>query len=102
MSMGTYRPTWLHRLGDAYLAYKGIPPAALYPVRQGVQSGYLTFPGWDYLEKETRENRKDEQRVKVAVTSPWVYADVQLIANLFSTSSLIVKERVGDKLEDVD
>jgi HK97 family phage portal protein len=31
-----------------------------------------------------------------------VYADIQLIANLFSTSTIIVKERKGDKLEDVD
>ena len=34
------------------------------------------------------------------VTSPWVYADVQLLANLFSTSDLLVKERIADKMED--
>jgi HK97 family phage portal protein len=80
-----------------------IQPGALYPPQQRSTAGYLTFPGWDVLERQAQnEEQKDLARAKTAVTSPWVYADVQLIANLFSTSELIVKERRGTKLEDVE
>jgi phage portal protein BeeE len=48
------------------------------------------------------DGQKDLQRAKTAITSPWVFADVQAIANEFSTSELIVKERRGTKLEDVE
>lgn len=97
-----YNRNILHRLGDALSAFKGLPsPAQMYtPQQQNVQTGFLTFPGWNYL--ENRANDKDEQRAKTAVNSPWVFADISAIANEFSASELIVKERKGTKLEDVD
>lgn len=103
--MGTYRPNIFHRLGDAWSVLKGVPiqPGMLYPPRSNIGAGFLTWPGWDEYEKRAMDdNQKDMQRAKTAVTSPWVFADVQAIANEFSTSQLIVKERIGTKLEDVD
>lgn len=105
MSMGTFQPNFFHRMGDAWAAFKGIPvqPGALYPPQQRSSTGFLTFPGWSELERRAEdEGRKDLVRAKTAVTSPWVFADVQAIANEFSTSELIVKERRGAKLEDVE
>src|SRR5260221_33705 len=73
------------------------------PPQQRNSMGYLTFPGWDVLERQAQdEGRRDLVRAKLATTSPWVFADVQAIANEFSTSELIVKERTGTKLEDVE
>lgn len=102
--IGTYRPNMLHRLGDAWNALKGVEPGQFYPPpRQSSSPFYLTFPGWDVIEREAlAEGQKDMQRAKTATTSPWVFADVQAIANEFSTSELIVKERRGTKLEDVE
>lgn len=104
--IGTYRPNMLHRMGDAWNALKGVSvqPGLLYPPpRQNSGIGYLTFPGWEILQqRDEAEGQKDMQRAKTAVTSPWVFADVQAIANEFSTSELIVKERRGTKLEDVE
>ncbi len=105
MSIGTFRPNFLHRLGDAWSALKGVPnPGVFYPPQnrnQGV--GYINWPGWEIFSKQQEaEGQKDLARAKVAVTSPWVYADVQAIANEFSTSELVIKERRGTKLEDID
>ena len=105
MSIGTFRPNLFHRLGDAWSALKGVPnPGVFYPPqpqRGGI--GPINWPGWEIWSRENQEEgRKDLERAKVAVTSPWVYADVQAIANEFSTSQLIIKERRGTKLEDVE
>lgn len=102
--IGTYRPNMFHRLGDAWNALKGVELGMLYPPpKQNSATQFLTFPGWDVLEREAlAEGQKDLQRAKTATTSPWVYADVQAIANEFSTSDLIVKERRGAKLEDIE
>ncbi len=103
--IGTYRPNLLHRLGDAWNAIKGIPnPGIFYPPQRSNQGiGNINWIGWENWERENQEEgRKDLARAKVAVTSPWVYADVQAIANEFSTSELIIKERRGTKLEDVE
>ena len=104
--MGTYRPNIFHRLGHAWDAFKAIPnPAELYPPgpQRTQGAGFINWPGWEIFEKQAQsEGQKDLIRSKVAVTSPWVYADVQAIANEFSTAELIIKERRGDKLEDVD
>lgn len=97
-----YNRNILHRLGDAVSAFtKGLPsPSQLYPPQGQIQSGFLTFPGWDYLDKHTQD--KDEQRAKTAIASPWVFADISAIANEFSAADLLVKERKGTGLEDVD
>jgi HK97 family phage portal protein len=104
--IGTYRPNLFHRLGDAWSALKGVPiqPGALYPPpQQNRSSGWINWEGWPAFEKQGQnENQRDLARARVAVTSPWVFADIQAIANEFSTAELIVKERRGDKLEDVD
>ena len=106
MSIGTFRPNFLHRLGDAWSALKGVPnPGLFYPPspQRGQSTGWINWQGWEAFEKqEQTEGRKDLERAKLAVTSPWVYADVQAIANEFSTSQLIIKERRGTKLEDVE
>lgn len=104
--IGTVQKNFFHRIGDAWSAFKGVPvePGMLYPPQnRGGFSGYITFPGYDVLEREgADQNERDLKRAKLATTSPWVFADVQAIANEFSTAELVVKERKGDKLEDVE
>ncbi len=106
MAMGTFRPNFLHRLGNAWAALKSAPdPGIFYPPqpRQGQSTSWINWQGWEAFEKQAQtEGQKDLERAKLAVTSPWVYADVQAIANEFSTSELIIKERRGTKLEDVE
>ena len=106
MSIGTFRPNFLHRLGNAWDAMKGVPnPGMLYPPspQRGQSTGWINWQGWPEFERQAQaEGQKDLARAKLAVTSPWVYADVQAIANEFSTSELIIKERRGTKLEDVE
>jgi HK97 family phage portal protein len=98
---GTVQRNLLHRLGDAWTAFKAVPtPAQLYPPRQGVSTSYLTFPGWDRVEADA--GGQDEARVKRAVQSTSVFANMRAIATEFSSSELIVKERKGTKLEDVE
>jgi HK97 family phage portal protein len=103
------KDSWLLRTASAFAQIERsikarVEPGALYPAtRQNSGIGYLTFPGWDVLEREAQaEGQKDLTRAKTATSSPWVYADVQAIANEFSTSELIIKERRGTKLEDVE
>jgi HK97 family phage portal protein len=101
MTSGTVQRNLLHRLGDAWTAFKAVPtPAQLYPPRQGVSTSYLTFPGWDRVEADA--GGQDEARVKRAVQSTSVFANMRAIATEFSSSELIVKERKGTKLEDVE
>src|SRR5512138_3788167 len=102
----TYHRNVLHRLGDAWAAFKAAPvdPGALYvPPQASNSTGWINWRGWDAFEKQGQnEAQRDRARARTAVTSPWVFADVQAIANEFSTAELIIKERKGDKLEDVD
>lgn len=102
--------TWLQRISASLSAvdhaWKAAPTAAdLYPpgaTSGGVPTFPIVFPGWPATEASAGGNRQDEQRAKVAVTSPWVFSDVTAIANEISAAELIVKERRGNKLEDVD
>ena len=105
------KQSWLMRTATTLAAVErsikaaNVNPGELYPPRpnQGMSTGWINWQGWDQFEKQSQtEGMRDLQRAKTAVTSPWVFADVQAIANEFSTSELIVKERRGDKLEDVD
>lgn len=96
-----FRPNFLTRLGAAIDAFKGVPtPAQLFPPNPGIQTGYLTFPGWAAL--DARAGVQDEARVRTSVRSTSVFANMQAIAHEFASSELIVKERSGDGLEDVD
>jgi phage portal protein BeeE len=99
-----YNRNILHRLGDAWQALKQAPaqPGQLYPAQSSVPTSYLTFPGWAELESRGPNNNADEQRVRQAVQSTSVYSDMQTIANELSAAELVVKERKGDKLEDVE
>jgi HK97 family phage portal protein len=99
----TYHRNILHRLGDALNAFKALPPpGSLYPPPQNNNStGWINWEGWEKFETQQQGDR-DKANAKKAVRSPWVFADVQAIANEFSTAELIIKERRGDKLEDVD
>lgn len=105
MSAGT---SWLTRIGatfaDTRSAWKAAPPkpGALYAPPQNQTYYPISFPGWAEWEARGQSQSKDEQRVKTAIQSPWVFANIQAIANEFSTSELIIKERTGTKLEDVE
>jgi HK97 family phage portal protein len=106
MSMGTQNRNVFHRLGDAWQAFKAAPePGLFYPPgpNRGQSTGWINWRGWPEFEAQAQdEGRRDMIRARTAVTSPWVYSDVRAIAAEFSTSTLIVKERRGDKLEDVE
>lgn len=99
---GTVSKNIFHRLGDAWQAFKATPsPAQLYPPHPNIQTGYLTFPGWSVLESQGQGNNQDERRVRKAIQSPSVFANMRAIATEFSSSELVVKERIDAKLEDV-
>ena len=108
MTFGTvaYNRNILHRLGDAVQAFtKGIPsPAQLYPPQgnSGV-GGFISFPGWDVMEKQgASQNARDERNARLAVKNPWVYRNINAIAHEVSTAELVMKERVGEDEEDVE
>jgi len=105
------RDSWLLRTATTFAAIERsikarVDPGALYPPKNynnQPSTGWINWQGWPAFEQQAQtEGQRDLIRAKTAVTSPWVFADIQLIANLFSTSDLIVKERKGDTLEDVD
>jgi HK97 family phage portal protein len=103
------KDSWLLRTAHAFASIERsikarIEPGALYPPpRMNGGVGPLVWPGWEQWEKQAQNaGEQDLRRAKTAVTSPWVFADVQAIANEFSTSELVIKERRGAKLEDVD
>ena len=99
----TYTRNVFHRIGDAYHAWKAAPtPGDLYPPAQSVQTGFLTFPGWNYLDNNTSGNAKDEDNARMAAKNPWVYRNCNAIANEVSTAELVMKRRVGEDEEDED
>jgi HK97 family phage portal protein len=98
-----YNRNILHRLGDALNAFKAAPsPAQLYPPNQSVQTGFLTFPGWPWIEKNTPGGQRDEANARLAIKNPWVYRNVNAIANEVSTAELVMQRRVGEETEDED
>ena len=106
------RTSWLMRTATTFAALERsikaatIPPGELYPSKNynnQPSTGWINWQGWPAFEQQAQtEGQRDLLRAKTAITSPWVFADVQLIANIFSTSTLVVKERRGETLEDVD
>jgi HK97 family phage portal protein len=104
--IGTVSPNVFDRLALAFgRAFKATPaPAQLYQPQQQVSGGYLTFPGWDVLEKRGPDpNARDEQNARVAISNPWVYRNVNAIAKEISTAILQVKRVVaGADDEDID
>lgn len=111
MTYGTVQQSnWLARVGARFNAleqsWKAGPPqpAQLYP--PSTQMGgpnWVSWQGWDaYYQQQGQSNNVDEQRAKTAVQSPWVYSDISAIANEASVAELIVKERVGKELRDVE
>jgi HK97 family phage portal protein len=100
--------SWLTRIGGAFsttrAAWKATPaPGALYvPRGQAGVAGPIGFPGWPEWEKTHAAASQDEQRVRTALRSVSVYADVRAIATEASAAEIIVKERQGVKLEDVE
>jgi len=106
--LGTAPSSWLARVGAAFTAidsaWKARPPAAgqLYPPSNAGFTGFLNFPGWDALESRGQSNTRDEQTARTAVTSPWVYRDINAVAREVSVARLQVKRRAEGDDEDVD
>src|SRR5690242_18977273 len=100
--IGTYQqPNLFDRLGSAWRALKATPaPGALYPPSRNASTGWISWQGWPAFERE--RGAKDERNVRTALQSAWVWSDVQTIANELSAAELVVKQRNGDALEDVD
>lgn len=98
-----FQPNVFDRLANAWRGFKALPsPAQLYPPQQYNSSGpnWISFPGWDVVESQA--GAKDEYRVKKAVQSVSVFANMRAVATEFASSELVVKERKGTKLEDVE
>lgn len=97
--------TWLDRVGHTFAAldraWKAAPtPAQLYPP-QSVQTGFLTWPGWAAYEAQAgANNSRDEANARLAIKNPWVYRNVNAIAQEVSTAELVMKRRVGEDEED--
>lgn len=93
--IGTVNKNIFHRLGDALAAFKAAPAAAqLYAPTGNVQTGYLTFPGWPYLERQSGIGLDNNART--ASGSPWVYRDISAIAKEASVPTIVVKQRADD------
>lgn len=104
MSAGT---NWLAQVSADFstvrAAWKAAPrPAELYapPQTYAGATGLIGFPGWPEYEKMKPGARQDEARAKTALTSSWVYADIQAIANEASLSTIEVVERQSSTERD--
>lgn len=97
-----YNRNLIHRVADAWNVIKGVPtPAELYPPQQMVGGPFWqTWQGWPA--EEERAGSLDQARIRKAVQSPSVFANMRAIATEFASSELIVKERTSEGLEDVD
>lgn len=106
-----YGTSWLGQISASFAttrsAWKATPPppAQLFTRPQSGNGGMITgpigFPGWDeYERKQEQQNGTDLARMKLALQSSWVYADIQAIANEASLSTLQVLERQHGKEED--
>lgn len=98
MSAGT---NWIGRIAHTFAitrqAWKAAPqPGVFYPPPQGMQTGPIAFPGWEQYERMAPNHSQDERRVRTAVNSPWVYSDVQAIANEASSADLLIERRQPD------
>lgn len=110
--MAKQRESWLIRAATSFaqlersIKASSIQPGELYPPKNynnQPSTGWISWRSWPEFEQQAQtEGQRDLLRAKTAITSPWVFADVQAIANEFSTAELITKERKGDTLEDVD
>lgn len=104
--MGTVaQSNWLARIGATFAevdrAFKATPtPAQLYPPRQDVSTGLISFPGWEQLEQ--RQGNQDEQRIRIALQSTSVFSNMQAVANEVSSAELAIKERKSRALEEVE
>lgn len=92
------KDSWIDKVSSVFnsveSAWKRAPaPSQLYPVQSTPSYLPLTFPGWDVLEKRNSRDDEDEQRARLATTSPWVYSDILAIANEASVSKLKVMRR---------
>lgn len=97
---GTVQPQGFLARTLAALGYvKAAPnPASLYPSQPGMTFAPISFPGW--AEYEQRAGGQDEQRARTAVTSAWVFSDVQAIGNELAVAELAIKRRAGEDLEE--
>ncbi len=106
MSNGT---TWLARISTSFAetrgAWKAVPrPAALYPPPQPLGGiGPIDFPGYDKIPPNGfDQGARDEQNARTAIQSPWVYRNVNAIAQEVSVSTLVMKRLTADGDEDID
>lgn len=80
---------------------KALPrPGSLYPSHANgiAYGGPLTFPGWEKYEAQAQPDRAARR----ALANAWVFSDIAAIAREFSAAKLIVKQRDGEDLADVD
>jgi len=103
--------SWIQRISHGFAetraTWKAAPnPASLYPPpQQSYSSGPIVFPGYEQWQQQygnggNNQNAKDQERAKTALTSSWVFADINAVANEASVSMLEVMERSAGKEED--
>lgn len=102
MTAGSITPNLFDRLALAFgrATKAAVQPGKLYPPGQTATGAFpISWPGWEEWEQRYGPaNRIDAERVKRAMQSPWVFADVRAIANEFSVIELQVKRREGEDL----
>jgi HK97 family phage portal protein len=93
------------RLSAAFDAFKrGEPlePGALQPPARSAIGGYISFPGWDQIERDAmRQSHNDQSIARSALTSYLVYRSVNAISQELSASLLQVVRRNGEEDEEV-
>jgi HK97 family phage portal protein len=96
----------LDRLTAAFDAFKrGEPlmPGALQPPQRSAIGGYISFPGWDQINRDAlNQSQNDQMPARTAMTSYLVYRAVNAIAQEASASVLQVVKRVSEDEEEVE
>ncbi len=88
--------------GRAFKVKDPIEPGALQPMARSGIGGYISFPGWDQIERDAlRQSHNDQGFARTAMTSYLVYRSISAIAQELSTSVLQIVKRVEEQDEEI-
>ena len=88
--------------GRAFKAKEPLEPGALQPMARSGIGGYISFPGWEQIERDAlRQSHNDMGTARTAMTSYLVYRAVNAIAQEMSTATLQVVKRVNEQDEEI-
>lgn len=88
--------------GNAFKAKPPVEPGALQPLARSGIGGYISFPGWEQIERDAlKQSHNDMSIARTAMSSYLVYRSINAIAQEFSASVLQVVKRNGEQDEEI-